>query len=260
MSIRVNGRHGGRLTARPLPEVDASLDALTAHERDELARHWLARAASERRVADAFEVIRDVLREAGAGAELVELADRAVDDEMRHTEIARLVASRIAGRELAAPSPLPLVVPAHREASPELRRALHVVGHCAFNETFASAVLEAALAATTGTLAAAALRELLSDEIDHARIGWGYLATTDRPTRAAIARWLPRLARENLREWRAADRAYPTDPRLTAQGALSRDLLEGALLAALRGLILPGLRHLGLATDELERWVELGAT
>jgi hypothetical protein len=257
--LREDGRHGGRLTGRPLPEHDPTLDALTAQEREELASHWLARAASERRVADAFEVIRDTLGEAGAPSELVELAHRAIDDEMRHAELARVVASRFAGRPLDAPPRVALVVPAHHGASPELRRALHVVGHCALNETFASAVLEAALAATTGRLASAALRELLADEIDHARIGWGYVAHTDTATRAAIGRWLPRIARENLRAWREADRAYPTEPRLVAHGALSRELLEGALLGALRTLILPGLRHVGLPTAELERWVELGA-
>jgi hypothetical protein len=134
-----------------------------------------------------------------------------------------------------------------------------VLGHCALNETFASAVLESALASTTGALAKAALRELLSDEIDHARIGWGFLASLDVETRAAITPWLPALLRANIREWRTADRGYPSDPTLVAQGALSQELLEGALLGALRELILPGLRHLGIATGELDAWVELGA-
>lgn len=253
------GRWHGRITSRPLPDSDPSVDALPPAAREELAEHWLARAASERRVEAAFEVVRDALREAGAPAPLLALAERAIDDERRHTRLAHRVAERFAGRSLDEPARLPLVVPEHRGASPEVRRALHVLGHCAVNETFASAVLEAALAASEGALARAALRELLADEIDHARIGWGYLASLDAETRAALEPWLPSVLRANLRSWRLADRAYPSDPALVAQGALTEPLIASALLVALRTLVLPGLRHVGICIDSLVAWVEQGA-
>src|SRR5688572_18276616 len=95
------GRWGGRLTSRPLPSEDTSLEQLSAEERAVLARIWLHRAAMERRVADSFEVIRGALERRRAPDELVALAVRAVDDEHRHTELSRVVASRFAGRELA---------------------------------------------------------------------------------------------------------------------------------------------------------------
>src|SRR5262245_11934078 len=97
------GRWGGRLTSRALPETDAELDALDDAQRAELVAVWLGRTASERRVADAFEVVRGALVSLGAGGELVALATRAVDDEYRHEELSRRVASRFAGRELDAP-------------------------------------------------------------------------------------------------------------------------------------------------------------
>ncbi len=259
MAIRPDGRWEGRLTSRPLPLDDPSIDALDGAARDALARHWLARAASERRVADAFVVVRDALAAQGGDGELVALADRAVDDEIRHTELARVVASRFAGRELAPPPLLPLVVPAHREASDALRRSLHVVGHCAMNETIASAVLEAALAEATAPLARAALRELLSDEIDHARIGWAHLAALPAETRAALGPWLLPIARANAREWRAANREVPTDESLVAHGAVTRPLVERALRVALESLVVPGLAHVGLAHEAVARWVAEGA-
>src|SRR5262245_23066938 len=140
------GRWAGRLTSRPLPEHDAELDALSPEQRSQLAAIWLARAGSERRVADAFEVVHAALVELGSEPPLQALAARAVDDEHRHAELARLVASRFAGRELDPPARLTLAVPEHRDASERVRRSLHVLGHCAMNETFASAFLEAALA------------------------------------------------------------------------------------------------------------------
>lgn len=259
MTASAQGRWGGRLTSRELPWSDPSVDALAPNDRAELAEHWLQRAAFERRVGDAFEVIHGILVEERAEDALVRLAERAVDDEVRHAEIARRVASRFAGRDLPAPERLPLTVPQHRGASPSLRRTLHVFGQCALNETFASAVLEASLDAAEGPLAKAALRELLTDEIDHARIGWAHLATLSGAERAELQPWLLQLVRANLKMWRDADRPYPTGASLEAQGAMSRALLEGAVLDGIEHVVIPGLEHVGLQTSEIAGWLAIGA-
>jgi hypothetical protein len=253
------GRWGGRLTGRPLPDRDAELEHLSDEQRGELVAVWLGRAASERRVADAFEVIEGDLRALGAGGELVRLAARAVDDEHRHAELSRLVASRVAGRELDPPARLALVVPEHPGASPRLVHTLHVLGHCAMNETFASAFLEVSLSLARAPLARAALRELLSDEIDHARIGWALLAELGDAERAELAPWLPALVRANLAMWRTSPRPYPTDPTLHLHGAPPADAVEHALTTALSDLILPGLEQFGLPTAPLEIWLAGGA-
>src|SRR6185503_439340 len=193
------GRWGGRLTGRPLPVSDSEIDALKDGQRAELAAVWLGRAASERRVADAFEVVRDALADLGAGADLVALSTRAVDDEYRHEELSRQVASRFAGRELEAPPRLELVVPEHPGADGELLRTLHVLGHCAMNETFASVFLETSLAYAKAPLASVAVQELLSDEIDHARLGWAHLGALDESRRRAVSPWLLPMVRANLK-------------------------------------------------------------
>ncbi len=251
MQHGAEGRWSGALTSRPLPD-DASLAELSPAARTELAEHWLLRGASERRVADAFVVIRDALRaRRSSEGPLLALAERAIDDELRHAEICRVVASTFAGTEQSAPVRLVLSVPEHAGAEPALRQALHIVGHCALNETLASGVLEAALEVTTGTLAKAALRELLSDEIDHARIGWGYLSSLHATERAQLSSWLPGLVRANLRMWRDASRLDPSDTALLQHGALSFELVERGLRAALRDLVLPGFEQLGMATVEV---------
>jgi hypothetical protein len=255
----VTGRWGGRLTQRPLPD-DPAIDALARADRQHLADIWLSRAAMERRVGEAFVVIRDALMRREASPDLVELAERAIDDERRHTELSRVVASRFAGRDLALPPRLLLEVPVHEGASPELRDTLHVVGQCVLNETTASAFLETSLALAKGALAKAALRELLSDEIDHGRMGWTHLASVDARTRASVAPWLLPMAYLNLRNWKEHT---PYDPResdaLTAHGSPPAEVIHEALVDALHSLIVPGLRELRIATASLERWLDAGA-
>jgi len=84
--VSAHGRWSGRLTRRPLPEGEIDL---APEAREVLAEIWLGRAASERRVADAFVVVGDALAALGADAALRDLAGRAVDDEMRHAELSR---------------------------------------------------------------------------------------------------------------------------------------------------------------------------
>jgi hypothetical protein len=108
-------------------------------------------------------------------------------------------------------------------------------------------------------LARAALRELLSDEIDHARIGWALLGSLDRGTRADVERWLPAMAIANLRMWRESHRTYASEEGLAAHGAPRVASVENALLVAFRDLIIPGFEHLGLRTASLREWLEAGA-
>lgn len=258
VTIRADGRWRGSVTSRPLPDDD-TIDELSSAERLTLADVWLGRAASERRVSDAFAVVRAALDALGATQDLIALATRAVDDEMRHAELSRVVASRYAGRPLAHPPLLLLTVPPHEGASEQLRHVLHVVGQCCFNETIASAFLEAALIETTAPLSRAALRELLSDEIDHARLGWGLLASLDESMRRNVERWLPAMAITNLRMWREAQRTYASEERLAEHGAPRADAVERALIMAFRDLVIPGFAHLGLATQPIREWLDVGA-
>lgn len=259
MKIRSDGRWGGELTRRPLLGGDDTVDALGDAERSELARVWLARSATEYRVASSFEVIRDALTALKAEPALVALADRAIDDEHRHAEICRYTASCFAAKELELPAPLPFSYPQHSSAPEDLRWALWVVGQCCFNETLASGFLETASSSASAPMAHRALSELLSDEVDHARLGWAFLAGLEPRLRVAVGPWLPALGRSNLRMWRESPRDYPATADFTAQGAPSGELIESALMRSLRDLILPGLQALALPTAPLSAWLDAGA-
>ncbi len=250
------GRWNGKVTSRPLPECDPSIDALSDDDRATLVSVWHARAATERRVADSFTLVSHALRELNAAADLIALSDRAIDDEHRHAELSRYVASRYAGKELDYPPLLPFSAPKHTQASDELRHTLHVLGQCAFNETIASAFLEACCEHANAPLAKAACRELLSDEIDHARIGWAQLAASPPVVRNQIVAWLPSLANANLRMWRESPRKYPSRELFAGHGAPSEPVIAGALATAFRELIIPGFEHLGMPTGALHTWMD----
>jgi hypothetical protein len=259
VTIRADGRWNGKITSRPLPLEDDTIAALSPVDKQLLSDVWHARGATERRVGDSFVVVRDALLALNADPALAALAERAIDDEHRHAELCRVVASRYAERDLAAPALLPLKVPGHKGASPALRCTLHIVGQCAMNETFASAFLEACVDVTTAALARAAIRELLSDEIDHARIGWAHLAAVSQDTRAAVAPWLLAMTKANLKMWRDAPRPYIASDTYSAHGAPDPTMVEEALLAALSDLIMPGLRSVGIAANDIQLWIDSGA-
>jgi hypothetical protein len=128
------------------------------------------------------------------------------------------------------------------------------------NETTASAFLEACLTHARGGVARAALRELLSDEIDHGRIGWAHLASLSASVRAELSPWLLPMAFLNLRTWREQS---PDDPRhrdvWTLHGVLPASVTHAALVDALRTLIVPGFKDLGFHTRAVEAWLDEGA-
>jgi hypothetical protein len=247
------------LTRKPLPDRDAdpSIAALSTAERATAVAVWFGRAASERRASGAFAYLAGELARAGSPAELVALARRAVADELRHAEICRRVATAFAGAELPAAPILPVTAPAYADASPELRRVLHVIGMCCANETTGSAFLELCGVRARGQLVNCALHELLADEIDHARIGWAFLASpaVSASMRAQVAAWLPRLLDDNLAAWRDRPRREITDA-LVAQGCPRWDEVDATVIAAIADLLLPGFEHAGINTAAARTWLQ----
>jgi hypothetical protein len=235
------------LTRRPLPEHDESIAALDAGDRAIAEEIWHGRAEAELRASGSFAYLAGELAAAGASAELVALAQRAVHDERRHARICWQVACAFAGRELPPPRVLTVTVPRHEGASPVLRRVLHVVGMCCLNETSGNAFLELCRAGARGALVRAALHELACDEIDHARLGWAFVASpaVDDATRAELAAWLPELLAENLASWRRR-LVRPISDALVAQGCPRANDVDAAIAAAMTELIVPGFARLGI--------------
>lgn len=248
----ISARRLAPRSRRPLPAGDAEIATMDPEERAIAAAVWHGRAEAELRASSAFVQVAGVLERAGAHADLVALAWRAVDDEQHHGAICAEVARGFGERRPVLR--LPVTAPRHAGASPALRDVLHVIGMCALNETCGSAFLAVCMDGATGMLAAAALRELLADEIDHARLGWAFLASRDRATKDALAAWLPALLDGNLRAWRNRPRRA-IGPALVAHGCPRWDDVDRAVTDAIDDLLIPGFERAAVDTRAARAWL-----
>ncbi len=216
-----------------LPD-DPGVDALAPDDRALVARIWTERSAAEQRAAVIFTMIaRDLLVD-GAIPEVLELATRAVHDELRHVEICRQVASRYAGAPVPWPAPEPASEPAFRDAPPDLTRALHVVLDTCIAESVGATFLQVCRADAEGPLVRAALQQLLRDDIGHARIGWAHLASAADVVAADRPHGPLAVAVEHV-AGRQVQRVGVVDAAARAQvlaRVLARDAVEVADLAA----------------------------
>lgn len=93
--------------------------------------------------------------------------------------------------------------------------------------------------------------------MDHARVGWAYLSVAPPALRRELSDWLLPLTVCNLREWRRLQ--LPENDALASHGVPPLELAHQALNDAVRGLLVPGFRYVGLDTRPLERWIARGA-
>lgn len=243
--------------AHGLPLDDPSVDAADPRSREAIGRQWQERATAELRVASMFATIAREVFEGGADPVVMKLVARAVSDEVRHAEICRLLATRYLGREVAWPPPGPVPLPMHGPAPDALRPTLHITAMCCINETLASAWLETCRADATVPLAKAALRELLADDVDHARIGWAHLASTavTPEVRAQIAGWLPRLLEASMLPWLNGAGA-PDYAGYPAHGVPSSATTREVVESTTREVVLVGFAQLGVDTSPAHAWMQ----
>ncbi len=241
--------------AHDLPGDDPTIAALPPDERALVARTWAERSACEQRAAVIFAIVaRDLLVD-GAAPEILDLATRAVHDELRHTEICREVASRYHGGPVPWPAPEPAPVPGFVDAGPELTRLLHLVLNTSIAESTGAAFLQACRADAHGPLVRAALQQLLRDDIGHSRIGWAQLAS-GRPRQhfPALARALPALLRAVRRGWFDRCDVLPQHPP-PGHGCATPQAIRDAVDLTIHEVIVPGFDHVGVDTRDARRWL-----
>jgi hypothetical protein len=245
-----------QITHRPLPDHDETVDLLTDPERVAAGERWIGRSHNELETGRAFDYIARALSGLGADPQLVALAVRSADDEIRHSEICRRVASVYLGREVPPASLKPAEgVPSTSgvRLSPELQLGMFIVEMSCLSEGIGTAVLEANLSVTTTPLSRAALRELLSDEVNHARLGWAYLASVEPAWREEISEHLLQSMKRVFIVWDYRNE-YPTTPRLATHGCPPIGVIRPAILSGIRDLALPGFAHVGVSAASSVEW------
>lgn len=239
------------MTERRLAD-DPAIAGLAAADREALAAIWRQRAQSESAVGNVFGQVAGELAASGAPAELVALARGAEADEARHAAICEELA--IAYGHDGAPRPERRVrLRDYDQPTVRLRTALHAIHVCCISETIATAFVEACL----GACASPALREIhrdhLGDEIQHARVGWAYVATLTPAEREAVARELPMLLQLQLDAWTTRIGDLP-EAGVPGHGYPPRTELLDAVHGAIRELVLPGFDHVGVDAASARAW------
>jgi hypothetical protein len=245
------------MTDFALPSFDPALDALDEASRKQLSALWLSRAHNEFRTSSVFADLHRTLLEFGANFEILGMSAAAVSDEMRHAAICRDVATRYAGTECAVHAVSAPASPIFSVCSARVARALYAALHCSVNETLAATYLGACLAEVESTVAKTALREIIQDEVRHARIGWAVLASDQLSPadRATISNTMPVLLDVCVSEWlRDIEDEFP-DALCTGHGAIRHRGIASLVDDTLTNVVAPGLDHVRIDSTPARAWI-----
>jgi hypothetical protein len=236
---------------------DSDIRQLEVAARLAVGEIWLSRAKSELRVGARFEQIRAGLGSA-ATSELNASLMAAALDEARHSELCAQVAAHYAGDSLRLEPPAP-EPPLARfgDTDPQLSVLLHLVLQSCINEATSTVYLRSAMKLSRGGVARSALRQLLADDVNHARFGWAYLASTGVTSRDRehVAHALPTLLRLSQAVWSAV--ADHQEPWYAEHGCAGRAIARAAFETAVHELVLPGMTYVGVNPDYGRDWLAL---
>ena len=215
----------------------------------EIARTWERRAREELKVAASFTVLCRELIEVGAAPSVLGPVARGVQDEVRHAEVCRRLAEQYRGAEVAWPQPV-VIDPAPARDDRMLRTAFHAVSMCCINEAVAATFLETSLDDTSAPSARTVVGELLADEVEHARVGWTFIATAPAPIRDAVEANLTKLAQPIIDCWCEVGAVTLIDGA-PAHGIPSLATTRRCAFDAFRDIVVPGFESVGLDARSL---------
>ncbi len=238
-----------------LPAADPVIDALEPAARGLVGEIWNRRAVSELKVGTRFAQIAQELGRGRTAPETHAAILAAVIDENGHSELCSQLAARYTGARLAPPMAQAEPLARFGDADEELSLLLHLVLASCISEVTSTFYLRAAMQRARSSLARAALRQLLSDDVRHARIGWEHLASpfVSASQKGHVARALPTLLRLSLEA--LEDIPERREPFFDDHGCPGRTAGVLAFTSAVNGVILPGMAHVGIDTSPAARWV-----
>lgn len=217
---------------------------------------WAFRARAEREAATRFERLAAELERTQAAPVVVAMAKRAADDELRHVQVCGELAARY-GDPGGAADPLPANEIGPRSLGARERLLYEVVAFCAVTETINSALMSVSLEHATDPAVRSAVREILRDEVTHARLGWAHLSSARaQGAGAALSDALPAMLSGTVREELFAPDTDEVDPRLAGHGELPLALRAEVFVRTLESVVFPGLEAHGVSTAAGRRWLK----
>jgi hypothetical protein len=227
---------------------------LTDGERVEIGAMWAFRAAGEHETAAHYDDLARRLQAHGA-AETAERIAAASWDESRHRDVCIEQAAR-AGHRLA---PFARAKPrriAPHDLGEEARLCYEVVALTCVTESINATLLLRSWQRAQDMGTRATLHALLTDEVQHSRIGWGYLAA-QAAFKDEIGARVPRMLAAAVHdEHFLVEPASVESPALAAHGLLSQADRRAVFLEAMHDVVLPGLELCRVPTVEARRWLD----
>jgi hypothetical protein len=219
------------------------------------ASAWSFRCKVELDAAARFERMAGRLEAMAAPQAIVEMARRAAGDEQRH---ARLCAEQVASygeTPPAADGPPSEIAP--RALTGRQKVLYEVVAACCITETESMAVLTELLGSVETDPLAAVLRELATDEVQHSRLGWAYLAHEHGQGETAfLGPLIPAMLRGTIiPDLFAPVAAEREDPALLGHGVLPHALKRQTFTRTLEEVVFPGLEEFGVDTAPARGWL-----
>jgi hypothetical protein len=231
--------------------------SLSDEARALIAETWMFRAHAERLATLRFRRLARELRETGASSVVIEMAESAVDDEIRHAELCATLAQVYGGEGAAHACDMKPPRPLGPDGlSQEDRVLFEVMAFCCFTETINTAMLVETVKQTQVPGIRAVAQEILKDEVSHSRLGWAHLAGMRASGKGAfLSETLPYMLQTGEVEAIFREDLRREDERLVAYGELNYARRTGIFRAVVRDVVWPGLESLGVATAPGSAWL-----
>jgi hypothetical protein len=248
-------RHWSEVRRLSVPLEEPLIDELEPGAALAIGQLWQGRATSELRVGAQFERLAREFRAQSASLELCARLEQAAVDEARHAELCGTMAGRygvVTSTEHPGEAP-PLV--RFGDADERLSLLLHLVLLSCINEGVSTFYLRDAMKHSRAEIARATLRQLLSDDVQHARIGWTHLASpaVTGVDKKVLALALPTLLRLSRETWTTVPAR--SEPWFVEHGCPGLAVAQRAFADAVRELVLPGMAHVGVDVAPATRWL-----
>lgn len=222
-----------------------------------IAGEWWYRAWAERDGAARYERLHRAMGAAHGPPNLLEGCARAAADERRHAVLCARLAGRFDPVDPFADRPAPAAPLGPGGLDPTARLLYEMVAFVCVTESLNAALLLETHDRATEPGVRAAAHALLSDEVQHARLGWAWLAWSAQQGEVGwLAAHAPAMLGAAASENLTSPDAFCARWSDAALGFLPRDLRVAIFVRCAVEVIAPGLARFGVEPDGMLGWLE----